>query len=394
MYEHDFRLSQFSAATSDLSETYARFGSDLQLDQRPADKVFFNCIDSIWTGQALTDKFVTEVCQRWEVHRIFRDLYLNQAVSKEYDMFRAIFTKSVIFPRLPAPGLPMLRTVLRSGKHSRHFGPEFSGRFHKALCIHSIAIESRKLAVATNFTSANSEDTIASKVFEIWNKDVVIDASGNTIMLHLQDKLDCIEVFDFLYLFVLKKLLPLNNVMSWVDANSSEWIFSEICYGDEEIWETLLGYSRWALAPKDLAELLAWGYDKSQLNYPIDKHSYLVLRGTFDMGIPSNLDWFSYTERWSMVRGLLENNFDGDVFEASNPCWWDRFRETTGSPFDPNFLEEALLTIRAKHVNSDQGGQSDDNDDSDSDDDDSSDTIGDDDLYLEILETGIVDALR
>ena len=210
-----------------------------------------------------------------------------------------------------------------------------------------MAVESRKQAVGTNFISTDSEETVANHVFDMWNKKMVIDKWGDQHTLELQDKLDCVEVFDFFYLFVLKKLLPQNSTQAWIDAISSEWLFNDFYENDpdnSESWETFLTYCRWALPPKDLVDLVVRRKDKSQPDFPTDKHQYLTLQGTFDIGIPSNLCWISYTERWSMVQGLL----DVEVwhrFETTTPCWWDRLRQTIGSPFQPDFFEKALSKI-------------------------------------------------
>ncbi|MCJ1232841.1 hypothetical protein MMC14_000795 [Varicellaria rhodocarpa] len=283
------------------------------------------------TDRPLANDFITEVCHRWQAHRVLRKLYLSEKVKAEYDLSRAKFTGSA------------------NHQHSHRFGAEFGGRFHKAICLHSVAIASRKLAIASQFSGPDQEEDVFQTVFDLWNKKSVVDEWGNDAEPSIQDKLDCLEVFDFLYLFVTTRLF-VTEFPSWTGAIMNEWQFAGHALDTNpqaaQLLEICLLYGRWTLSPTDLAGLMSRGNDTPRLSWPVDKHRYLALRGAFDRGTPTDLDVVSQTERWSMVRAVVGSNERGDCFDTSTPCWWDRLRQLVGSPFQPNFLERTLWKLR------------------------------------------------
>ena len=105
----------------------------------------------------------------------------------------------------------------------------FTARFHRNLGLLSVANASRNLATLSRNEGLWSHEhpndlteATTTKVFNSWSKNSVI-VVGDIIILNSCTILDCLEVFDFIYLFLLKEALPLDNLDSWTDNNPLGW---------------------------------------------------------------------------------------------------------------------------------------------------------------------------
>lgn len=127
---------------------------------------------------------------------------------------------------------------------------------------------------------------------DVWTTER-IRFGGETVRLTNQHKLDCLGVFDFLYLFALRRVVP------WPPS------FSNKCGSQKK---------------------------KSAL----DKGIYLTVRGAQKMQ-HGGFEWRGYFGRWSMVDALKPRGAKVAWFDSKDHSWWDRFRLQTGLLFDPRF---------------------------------------------------------
>ena len=316
-------------------------------EERPEESVFLDCINSQWIQETSPDKIIDDIVLRWQRTRILRELYQDDKTGMEYIQFRVAFTSastpleavSIAEPGFTLPSDPQRRTA--------RYGNTFNSRFHRALCLHSIVIASRRLAMVTLRPAIKLEPDIEEVALDFWDKSSVI-VEGKKITPTVQDKLDCLEVFDFLYMFILRKLFPIGNLESWIKGSSDEWLFQEHSRPvliSPDTWFLLLSSCRNSLLPLGLVDLLfsqAW---KPDAKYPPDMALYLVVRGTFDAGEISDSDWYTFYERQSMVINLEYDESSELPYEfrdAEASCWWDVQRLICGSPFHPQFRWKSL----------------------------------------------------
>lgn len=357
-------LSRYNKINSDLGQMFVATGKSLPDEQRTSESLITQCMDTPLTKAALTEIALYEISQRWKLSRYLQKLYLDDVVSKEYDLFRARFVKNmskleraaIVQPnlvQLPRTSHPLQRNTAsdRLRSPSSTVRPDFQERFHQGLCLQSMAIASRKLAqLSVNERSTDPQhpndlaDETVDRVAHLWSKDYVV-IGGETIYLKKETKLECIEVFDFLYLFLLRKALPFDSLDSWTELDPDDWPYhrpSPNLDKEEKIlcWYSFLDHARWTIQPHDLADLIK---HLAETLYPTDKHMYMRERGIFDLGTYHDMDWFTFFERSSMVVSLLR---DGDgpldnaglvLIPSEYPCWWDHTRLRTGSPFSSEF---------------------------------------------------------
>lgn len=254
------------------------------------------------------------------------------------------------------PGITTGRRVSPGLLQSQAYGPDFKERFHHALCMNTIAVASHQRAKAcredTNREDGKPLDThpdgdIQQAVSDYWTRSrwYLRGIAGD---LDLFMKADNLEVFDFLYIFILQKILPFERFNAWTEADAMYWSEEAGFAVDEDVdapidiqkWHTFLSDCRKSLQPLDLVDLIkgkAWAPD---VDYPPNKSMYLRVRGMFDGGESESVDWCSLYERAPIVYHLYP--FNVRVFnleETELPCWWDRLRLTCGSPLIEGFGE-------------------------------------------------------
>lgn len=293
--------------------------------------------------KALDDADIREIVIRWRRFVFLRNLYMDEKLFKEYEEFRSVsFSPDLsdseeINPMTPRRARGGIKTTHIKQYHL--FIPDFKSRFHKCVVLHSIAIEfihfaSRAIDVPNRSTDFESDARkLESVVVALWIKheiDFSGEYSGQMTELPLVAKIDCLEVFDVLYMFLLPKILPLEGIALWLEKDTGEYPFIA--------WENFLDRSRSFLQPLDLVELIenrAWAG-----SYPADRTMYMQTRGMFE-GRESMHDFRMVFVRQQMVTDL--RNSPGFVLKkAKELCWWDRIRAGSGS----SFLAESLSIYR------------------------------------------------
>ena len=360
VYQYDLCLFKLNKAHEKMS------GRDRQTppEDRPLPRVFWSCMEANWLNETSIDEIVRYICQHWQKTKILRELYLDPNIVDEFDSFRSNFETfkecegkaDLVKPGFSLPGsrrsglsklclriLGLGKYVFRRQHNDRnrcerqcHFGPNFSARFHKALCLHSIAVVSRLIAI---FDLRELEPL---PIHEIWIKESVY-IGGNLVRPATQEKLDCLEVYDFIYLFLLRKAVPPEYAYSW-HLHGTDWfdlviherVLTLIRAGMS--WFHATAQIRRCLQPFDVADLISQQVCESKKEDARDWHRYLSCRGMSAFGGVDRVTWFNQFGRASMVRALIAHGGRDPVwYDKQDYSWWDRFRVRAGSPFDPRF---------------------------------------------------------
>lgn len=308
-------------------------------------------MNTTWTKEHLTDEVITNIASRWHQVKYLRQLYLDDKVARDFQDFQVKFAQK----QRSDDGVNLVRPgVETSGQpHQGHqFGPDFKTRFHRSVSLLALAVVSHnvaRLAVEDESQPSNPEnpkdlsDDITFDVLDLWSKKRVV-VGGVKYDLGIDTKIDCVEIFDFLYHFLLKKIMPFHKVIDWTKEEEDNWPY--LAQHDVEAWHYLIYHSRWILEPLDLVDLIqnkAWTGA-----YPEDKRQYMQIRGMFDNGADITMDWYSQFERASMTHALLPRNTPYKYTSPDIPDWWDKVRLDLGSPFQLGFSTQFLAVTREK----------------------------------------------
>lgn len=361
VYEYDLCLSKIVEANEDLAEIFKQHPNGVPREKRPRGSIYLECINANWTDRTLTDAEVERTAARWRQFGFLRDLYRDQSMRGEFESYRAQFASNlnvearavIVEPGVTEPGSFCLQLAPNSLAYS-----EFKARFYKTLCLHSIATSSLIFAKATIDQLRNDShppnlvgNIIANTTFGAWAKEMIV-VGGEQIQPSQNDRLWSLEVFDFLYLFLLKKVIPLTKLDSWIHEQLEQWPYERWWYRanpDErtledtvDSWNLFIADCRWVLQPSDLVELIRNKSWSTRSEYPRDKTQYMRLRGMFDMGSEGDMDFYSAFTRSSIVDSLDPSTASIPPWENELPTWWDQVRANSGSPFAPGFRSRYL----------------------------------------------------
>lgn len=319
-------------------------------EHRPKSKEGIACLSTKVNIKALDDVDIREIIKRWRKFSFLRELYMNGDLFREYEDFRQ---RSLIRANLSAgTGIPLMEPGDARGgiktaqtKQDRLFIPGFKRRFHRGIVQHAVAIGCLQFArraidlplAPADFDPAADSDAQNFKtlVTSLWSKHAVeycdeFNCLFTEILLH--SKIDFLETFDFLYVFLLPKILPFEGLASWTRNITGEYPYTDNAAKQQftiEEWQAFLDLSRWVLQPHDLVELIekrAWTG-----TYPADKSMYMQTRGMFERG-ESIDDSRVICGRKQMVTDLRDSS--GFVLkDAEDQCWWDHIRVRCGSIF-------------------------------------------------------------
>ncbi|KAH7119585.1 hypothetical protein B0J11DRAFT_582105 [Dendryphion nanum] len=203
---------------------------------------------------------------------------------------------------------------------STTFSSYDTGRFYKALTAYWVATESRKLAEQCRFRLQSTENTTYDKVRAIWSQ-----RSG------LQESLDVLEVFDFIYGFLCRHIDGM-NVDSFSDWVEESW-WDELSQRDR--WESFMKNAWLALSPADAIELLAFtSLWNQQTSGPSETWSREKRRGFFTANFPGRVmvrdvgetpdAWYSAPDLESACELQLQKLFPDYPSETS--AAWETYR--------------------------------------------------------------------
>ena len=352
-HEYDLCLSSFITAFEIRSQAYRREGNSLPEKDRPDPAVFKNCLNSDARRDLLSDDEIDDIAERWRRLKLLQRLYLDPRLTEEFEAWRSAFVSDLSAgarAEILRPGINTTSNAASMHEQSQRYGPDFKGRFYKSLCLNTIAVASLQLArtcreVPRDGPELGVNEDISDATLYLWTRSrVFVNGSGKD--LHVCTKADNLEVFDFLYMFLLPKLV-----------HSFEWNMDIGFYDDMEglsaskqEWLGLLEDCRRCIRPSDLIDLIQ--HETWNSPYPHDKYMYLYQRGMFDDGESGSFDWYTFLNRADILDGLLpmsDLRLNSTTTKSpswwnpqttESPSWWDRLRRVVGSPFGEGFEDK------------------------------------------------------
>lgn len=346
-HEYDLCVSSFVKAFEIRSAAYRREGRSLPTKDRPDPAVFKNCLNSDARRDQLSDNEIDDIAERWRQFNLLQRLYLDTQLSEEFEAWRSAFVSDLSAKaraNILKPGITTSSNAASIQEQSQRYGPDFKSRFYKSLCLNTIAVASLQLAktcreVPGDVPELGVDNDVGTAVTDLWTRSRIF-MNGSAEDLAICTKADTLEVFDFLYMFLLPKVV---HKFEWkMDSrnggNPDEWPLGYGYYDETD--GILLRIKRYAFLddcrrcfqPLDLIDLIQHSSWASP--YPHKKDVYLNQRGMFDDGESGDIEWYSFFERADILDGLL--SMGDEIYEPQNtdmPSWWDRVRLVVGSPF-------------------------------------------------------------
>jgi hypothetical protein len=304
IHAYDIKLCYFQDAVQDFSSKHLRSSHvPTPLELRPSSACFEKCFHA----ESVSDQQIWDIVARWQGLRPLQHLYLNPAIRSEYTGSLCVTGSD----NPPETGVLNILGLARDGKETRHTNNEISTtrafssaetvRFYRALTGYWLANESRKLAEQCRYTLQSTQNKIYCMVDSMWEQRT-----------DLQESLDILEVFDFIYMFLCQHIdgVDVGSFTDWVDNDwNIDWRAPESPYNMrsyfiKKFWS--------ALDPPDVIELLSftslWSEQvgtRAEIWSQETRRDYLRLRGFYpsstynvefcDTGeIPC--DWYSTPE--------------------------------------------------------------------------------------------------
>ena len=335
------------------------------------------CHDTTWAEERLAPEVIERVAESWSQSKYLQRLYRDETIGEEYEMFRREYWEKSRHPyqsvkvqetwMRPEDILGRIGHLLQPGISSRCFRlseslevcPDFKERFHQAICLHSIAVASRAVALASKVeghphpdddSKRSSFSKSVKRIAPLWSKSEIA-INGHCTTLAWGTKLDCLEVWDFIYLFLLRKVIPIESLHSWVESNPpiaplDTWTWTT-GYPGEEIsgWYTLLNAAIWFFQPHDIFDLLKHA---KKYDYPPDKNMYLKTHGIEQKyGLHATELWYAKFKRPAMIRSF-EPKWCPE-YRIQDSCAYDYYRTLSRSPFDVDYDKEILGAVPIDH---------------------------------------------
>ena len=357
MYQYDLCLSNLLHAWEDAAKVLRDHRGSAPDELRLSGSVCLDCFDKDYTDTPLTDVQVDEISKRWWKLGILRDLYLNEAISRDFEEYRIEMVDDTEYQRVDG-SRPMIEESLElaiQGYPTLEHGLDFKARFYQSLCLHSIALATLSHAAYSRDQIQITNDPpnlIGERLFytagELWQKIRVV-LNGRAVELSHDVRFDCLEIFDFLYFFLLEKVVPVSALESWFAGAADLYPYAALEDTPLENWDGLLRYYRLTLQPSDIVDLVKHKTWRAESNFPADKTNYMCERGLFDYGVDDAADFFSSWRRGSMIDeapcGLGSLS---DFLDENNSRSWDELRVKLGSPFWSRFWQ--MVDLRASRA--------------------------------------------
>ncbi|KAM0805856.1 hypothetical protein BDR22DRAFT_189092 [Usnea florida] len=369
VFKYDLCLSHLLKLNEKQAEIFrVTESARLTDEQRPSHKALLEAIETDWNHHAVSNEDVDAITLRWREMGYLRDLYLDDLLSKEFDLFRTRFaTKMPSADRMGIvqPGLMTSSTSSSRFKCSREYTHGFKGQFYQSLCLHSMAIATLQLAaVVPEFSEEVTRDhheTFVTNAYDLWSKQSVV-LGGMKILLGWDVKLYCLEIFDFLYMFLLRKIFPFEMLEAWIGSDAHRYPF-DIPNEPRSMqeWYDFLDTCRFFLTPHDIFDLIKHQAWRAYAAFPQSKSMYMRVRGMFNHQIQIlSEDFISMDIRDHMLEAICKER-PTDSEHQEEPSWWDPVRVVYGSPFlsggPLKYRAEILSKEEAENVPTVQGVQ-------------------------------------
>jgi F-box domain len=227
--------------------------------------------------EELTAERVYTIICRWHGLRVLQELYLDVTIGTQY--YESTFPFAGDFD--PADmtlstessvRVSHLQSLPAGDNAGKSFDAQQTQRFYKALTSYWLAMEAHWLLCRS------VQDTWE----ELWNlSDSVEDIWSGNLRGGLLESLEVLEVYDFVYGFLLRMIFPnVETTLPWLSGSGS-YYFENNTFAPSE-WVFFLQNCRLFLRPPDIIELLAMVCSSTETTWPTNKSEYLQQRGAFD----------------------------------------------------------------------------------------------------------------
>ncbi|KAL8685368.1 MAG: hypothetical protein Q9218_007804, partial [Villophora microphyllina] len=325
-YAFDRVLNIYDLAMDDLSHRYREHGHFLTEDQRPDPTETSDRLSKIET-EPMGDQELQAVRNRWELFGCLRKAYVallcdfdtshcgeNNVVQAMSDINRC-------------PDDHTTHALNREAYTLRRFDEDFKGRFHRAVCLHSIAMAARKYGNRARWPDMRLQRQVWRTAVRAWCRSSYYPL--NWIGFHdgsTQQRvaIDGLEVYDFLYHYLMPALLPVHVMCPGVITNNNPPLSPIL------VQEAYLQACRHHVRPQDLAKILHSETWKHNWHYPADKRAWADQLGMAEAGRGQfgGLNWWTAFSRSSILQSVGAIACRPGQFET-----FDEHRRRLGSPF-------------------------------------------------------------
>lgn len=328
-YKYDRILYRYEAARKALRERYENSEGQLSKDQSKETRLAFYHLRSA-IPKVISDREAHASLQRWKQFKVLRRLYVE--LLPDFD-FSHIPGEEGIKP-LWDGALPLQTDSLqaRTPVAATELGETFKARFHKALSLHTIAMTLRQLGFAAQYKRHDTRNpgqlaqTIACTAWEkgpLAFEEVTIDVTK-------MEQIEGLEVFDFLYGFLLPKIFSRDTFLSW---NSP--FYTTALARDSTEFRTQ-AFREAYFYPSDIADLINHNIWEKDSKYPEDKAAYLKNLGCLEnLTVTGGFDWWVPFSRKPMLMGAVGAEMFVEILKGDIVWrWYDDLRIKNGSPFE------------------------------------------------------------
>ena len=165
-----------------------------------------NCFEKDYTVTPLTDVEVDGIAKRWQKLGILRDLYLDEAIARDFEKYKVQFVSQgpgCLKPKGIRPIIEESPELAIESQAIHKYDPDVKARFHQSLCLHWIAVVTRFHAMYSHDQIQMKEDPpnlTGEKLYltagDLWVKSNII-LNGRPVKLRDHAQFDCLEVFRF-----------------------------------------------------------------------------------------------------------------------------------------------------------------------------------------------------
>ncbi|KAL8994317.1 MAG: hypothetical protein Q9188_007104 [Gyalolechia gomerana] len=327
-YKYDRILYKYEAARISLRQRYEDSEGQLSDDQSRETRLAFYHLRSP-IRKLISNEEAHISLQRWQRFKILRRLYVE--LLPDFDAAHNHEGDGVI--PLWDGAIPLQSDSFRARTPvaATELDETFKARFHKALSLHTIAMTFRQLGLAARFKKRRgvSPGQIAQlTATTAWCKGSHTFGKY-TIDVTKMEQIDGLEIFDFLYSYLVPELFPRGTFIAWISPMFTT-AQTQDCAD-----ELIQAYREAYLYPSDIADLLnnkVWEKDSI---FPEDKAVYLKNLGFLEnLTVRRGWDWWTPFTRRTMTMGALSPEMFIELLRGGKGWgWYDQIRSRAGSPF-------------------------------------------------------------
>lgn len=257
------------------------------------------------SGDDVPAEIIWDIVCRWHGMRILYSLYCDSAINKAY--LSSAFPSEVLADEindemasesaLPPPSGPISASFKEMSTKQRQQSYQ---RFYKAVITHWNPVEMLWLVRTQVFPNAREFDKTFERTWDIWDNNPTRSVS---------DKIDIIEVVDFVWGFLGRKAFHLSSVPDWLEGQDEDVLSRYLLVNEREVdnWGFFVRDIFQYLRPVHVIELLLWTWNSLRWNF--NRPGFLQRLGLFDMreGIHEDPSGRSRADNWVPITTVVKD---------------------------------------------------------------------------------------